>query len=436
MVHRTIAVMAREQRDQPGSHGLNGKTIANHAFGSLDVLTMPSSPVESDHVEGRLVCSDCIEEKFLHRDVKRSGIAGKCHYCEQHGKCWSISQLSDRIDKAFQQHLERTPENPDGVEAAMMNDRECSYEWHRDGEESIYAIANAASVSEEIAEDVREVLHERYYDRSSSEMGDEQEFDSDAHYDEKKSTGDEYSQSWSLFERCLREESRYFAPVAKTTLDQIFMGVADHKTVSGRQVVVHAGPGTKLDHLFRARVFYSDNAVIEAIERPDRHLGPPPAKLARPGRMNASGISVFYGARSLKVALAEVRPPVGSKVVCGRFLVTRPLKLLDLDSLRNVVVRGSLFDPTFADRSERAAFLGTLCDRLSRAVMPDDETSGYLVTQVVADYLANAVKLDGILFPSVQSGAKAANVVLFHKASRVQALDLPEESGASWHRDP
>jgi len=35
--------------------------------------------------------------------------------------------------------------------------------------------------------------------------------------------------------------------------------------------------------------------------------------------MNAGGIAVFYAATAPKVALAEVRPPVGSKVLIGRF---------------------------------------------------------------------------------------------------------------------
>ncbi len=100
---------------------------------------MPSSPEETESdIAIRLVCSACIGEKFLRRDIKRSGTARRCHYCEQQGKCWSISQLSDRIEKAFEQHFERTPENPDGFEAAMLNDKESSYEWHRKGEESIY----------------------------------------------------------------------------------------------------------------------------------------------------------------------------------------------------------------------------------------------------------------------------------------------------------
>jgi hypothetical protein len=72
--------------------------------------------------------------------------------------------------------------------------------------------------------------------------------------------------------------------------------------------------------------------------RPDRHLGSPPSGAAAAGRMNARGISVFYGANDPRVALAEVRPPVGSRVAVARFEIIRPLRLLDLTALSDATV--------------------------------------------------------------------------------------------------
>ena len=46
------------------------------------------------------------------------------------------------------------------------------------------------------------------------------------------------------------------------------------------------------------------------------------------GRMNAAGISVFYGATDDETAIAGVRPPVGSWVATATFEVIRPLRLL------------------------------------------------------------------------------------------------------------
>jgi RES domain len=48
--------------------------------------------------------------------------------------------------------------------------------------------------------------------------------------------------------------------------------------------------------------------------------------------MNAQGIAVFYGATDPLVALADVRPPVGSTVAVGRFELIRPVRLLDVEA--------------------------------------------------------------------------------------------------------
>lgn len=96
--------------------------------------------------------------------------------------------------------------------------------------------------------------------------------------------------------------------------------------------------------------------------------------------MNARSISVFYGANDPLVALAEVRPPVGCTVSVARFLIIRPIKLLNLTALRDAMTEGSIFDPHHLDRLQRAAFLRQLSDRITMPVVPDDEELGYLVT--------------------------------------------------------
>ena len=143
--------------------------------------------------------------------------------------------------------------------------------------------------------------------------------------------------------------------------------------------------------------------------------------------MNAQGISVFYGAKDPSVALAEVRPPVGSKVAVARFEIILPLNLLDLTSLARIHPEGSVFDVNFIHLLERWAFLGVLCELIAKPVMPDDEAFEYVVTQAVADFLStdDNLKLDGVIFPSVQMSGRGANIVLFHKSSKVEEMDLP-----------
>ncbi len=159
-------------------------------------------------------------------------------------------------------------------------------------------------------------------------------------------------------------------------------------------------------------------------------IGPPPPKIAAAGRMNARGIPVFYGATDRNVALAEVRPPVGSKVVVAQFDIIRPLRLLAVEALRSLSVGGSPFDPQYLPRKQKAAFLCGLSEQITKPVMPDDETLNYIPTQVIAEYLASLDKptLDGMIYPSVQAGAETRNVVLFNKAAVVMKVDRREET--------
>jgi hypothetical protein len=144
--------------------------------------------------------------------------------------------------------------------------------------------------------------------------------------------------------------------------------------------------------------------------------------------MNAHGISVFYGANDPMVTLAEIRPPVGSRVVVGRFELVRPVRLLDVEALRSVYVTGSIFDRDYIHRLERGKFLKCLSRRIVKPVMPDDQPFDYLATQAIADFLATDAKppLDGIIYPSVQGKKGQCNVVLFHKAARIQLMDIPK----------
>lgn len=374
----------------------------------------------------RRICHACVEEQFLSHQIKTTGKIAVCSYCEREGHCWTIEQLADRIEQAFAQHYVRTSPEPDDWQLSLLRDRESDYEWERDGLPVHEAIEDAARIPEQAVEDVLEILSERNSDWESAQMGEESEFDSESHYEQKASNDVAWQYEWRHFEKTLRTEARYFGRVAATHLAAVFGGIDKLNTRDGRPLVVDAGPGTLIEVLFRARVFQSVESLKGALCRPDLHLGTPPARVAAAGRMNARGISVFYGATAQGVALAEVRPPVGSDVALAEFKIIRPLRLLDLSALEKAFDGGSVFDPTLLQRLERVAFLQSLGSKMTRPVMPDDQEFDYLATQAVADFLAteNEPTMDGIIFRSTQS-EEGDNIVLFHKASRVKSMDLP-----------
>ncbi len=381
------------------------------------------------------ICFGCVGESFLKAAILAEGTDAACDYCEdEEVKTFTIEQIADRVEKAFEEHYERTSTNPDGFEAAMLADKESDYEWERHGEEVVWAIANAAEIDEEPAADVLTVLEDRHYDHESAKMGEECPFDKDSYYEEKDASCDVFAERWQLFENGLKTEARYLSRSAQAALDAIFGNIASLTTSDGKPVVVTIGSGSETDSIYRARVFAAeDDKLVSALKFPWREVGPPPMLAAKAGRMNAQGISVFYGANTVEAAIAEVRPPVGSQVVTARFTIIRSLKLLDVAALQSVSSQGSVFDPELLHRLQRAKFMGILGARITRPVMPNEEAFEYLATQVVADYLATEVRLDGIIFPSVQVAGEAANIVLFHHASRVEERQLPEGTEISVH---
>lgn len=312
---------------------------------------------------------------------------------------------------------------------ASLADRESNYNWHREGSPVCEAIQSAAGIDEISAADVLEILddkHAPYPDKDN--IGEESEFSPESYYKLKRPTLIGLHMGWHEFEHALKTKARYFSRSAEELLTRIFGSIDKLKTRGGLPLVVNVGPGTQLDHLYRSRVFQAESGLTEALCRPDANIGSPPPRLARAERMNAQGISVFYGAIDKDTAIAEVRPPVGSRVIVARFDITRPLRLLDLTAVNDVYEEGSIFDSSLIERLHRADFLRSLGQRMTRSVMPDDEGLDYLPTQAVSDFLAttNDPLLDGIIFKSAQV-ENGYNVVLFHEAARVVAEEFQRE---------
>jgi len=394
--------------------------------------------VDDDDVASKRICHECVGEAYLSAEIEQLGDDGACDYCGDTALSLTIVDLAERIETAFDDHYVRTPDQPNSWQLSMLADRESNYDWERDGTPVVDAIADAAQISLAAAEDVLEILEERHGNFDKDTMGEESEYSSDSYYEEKGPDDREWQEEWRYFEHSLKTQARYFSQTAADHLAQVFGAIDKLMTRDLRQLVVDAGPGTTIDHLYRARVFQAEEVLKDALRRPDLHLGSPPRNMARAGRMNAHGISVFYGATDARVAIAEVRPPVGSKVIVARFGITRPLRLLDLTALKDVYVVGSIFDPSLKWQLERASFLRTVGERMARPVMPDDELIDYLPTQAVADFLAtmNEPRFDGIVFLSAQMKG-GCNVVLFHHAAKVVETVLPsgvviDSSTGSW----
>lgn len=370
------------------------------------------------------ICASCIHEPYLALIANASPIKDQaCNFCGTERPTIEVGEVLDRCEEMLNEYYEPASLSDDVTERGEDPD---GYPLRDVLEESLGANAD-------VLDEVSEGLTDRWFDWTSHEH----KYGSDPYFVERSRHPSTYGTEWHQMERSLREEARFVNPKVAETLEKVFGPIHTHQTWRGGGVVVTVGPGADIDALFRARVFQELDTLENALYHPAREIGPPPPGTGRAGRMNAQGVSVFYGATFAATAIAEVRPPVGSHVAVGKFQVVRPLSVLDLDKLEDLIVgsQASFFDPKTKAIVERNAFLRSLSRRLVMPVMPEHEGAGYLITQAVADFLAThpRLSLDGILFKSVQHDGghleRGRNVVLFNKASRVEGSGQEDDGG-------
>jgi hypothetical protein len=391
-----------------------------------------------EEIEEQVICHDCVGDRFLKKEIKAEGTTKKCSYCGKKRKSIQIPSFAEAIRSAIEEHFELTPSEPSALEYALLNDGESDYSWERSGEEVIYLIQDIAEIDSKIANDVQYYLSFNY-------GGDPKDFEEnpfdDAYYEEKSPDDYHFKESWNFFCKEIKYSARYFCQSAKVVLDTLFGEVENLKTYNGQTSIIVAGPNKEISEIFRARVALTHNSLDQILKSPIQELGAPPPISAKNGRMNAAGISVFYGASDIDTCIAEVRPPIGCHVVIGKFDIIRNINLLDLDILSNVYAKGSYFDPDFGSRKSHAAFLQHLVNELTKPVLPGEETFEYLPTQVVAEYLTQHIepKINGIIFSSSQVSENGQNIILFKNSCYVEPRDLPRDTIVSvdyvWRSD-
>lgn len=358
------------------------------------------------------ICPACVGEPFLSRLVSTAAVEqDPCAYCESEGPTAEISFVAQQCSEVISTFFEVS-----SLTMAVVH-------FNRDpaGESLAEVVERLTSIPTKAVEDVVEELTQYWYDRDTGE----ELYGDDPYFVPRRDISSPLIAAWTEMENSLRTEARYLNPKVCQFMDQVFGGLAEHVAASGNSVLVDAGPGTPISELYRARVFQSEKSLEAALQHPERTLGAPAAGLSAGGRMNAAGQPAFYGAMDEQTAIAEVRPPVGSWAAVAKFRIARSLKLLDLLLLEKAQLKSgsSLFDPATVAAAQRLAFLRELAERMATPVMPENQDHNYLITQVVADYLAMlpGISIDGILYPSAQRAdsedREGINIVLFHKAA-------------------
>lgn len=386
--------------------------------------------ISAEQMPDRLVCSDCIHDPILRQDVRSEGRGYRCSYCDQMGVCVDLDWLADRVDEIVASRFHLTPTEAEREDYYALK---YSGDWERQGIAADELIQDIAHVSRAIALDARVFLEDRYVVSRANES-EENPYSPYARYDQNSPDTHRFAVSWDSFCTQVQSRARFFNSTARAALQEIFGELTEHRTPEGEGVIIQLNPGDDVS-IYRARVSFSWQELQAILVTPHENIGPPPSRVARAGRMNARGIPVLYGALEAETAIAEVRAPVGSQVVVARFSPLRTLRILDFDAVQRVFVDPSHFDQRYDALVGRAAFLRQLARLIARPVMPSDEERDYLPTQVVAEYLGQAVQppLDGLVFRSVQTGNRGRNIVLFNHSARVKPYRLADGESIQVH---
>jgi hypothetical protein len=342
--------------------------------------------------------------------------------CGKKNSAISIKDLAALIDPYIRAHYRPGPH-----ERRFGEGDDDSYWEEQQGED-------LSSVVQEVVGqyfEFTEVLVDALIDGDPADIrdGDEPFFATETNYvPTRVHVGHLYEEWWAIGNE-LRTERRFFSDRARKFFDWLFAGVEDlwfygpkggdsSKLGSdGRKLgVIQEFPAGTV--LYRARRADTRDDYTRLVLKPELELAPPPSRHARAGRMNAEGVTMFYGALDAKTCLAEMRSSIGGYTVLGRFEALKALRVLDFRRLDKAFWDGkelSYFQDDFDEQVTRRKFRRRLHNLIGKPVVPGHEDE-YLITQVLAEYLAyvRSANFDGLLFASTQY-VDGTNVVLFPK---------------------
>jgi hypothetical protein len=283
---------------------------------------MSQNALTIDELKDRYICYRCVREDYLSAEIKSNDHRRKCSYCGHRRAGYSIGEMAERIATVFEEHYVRTPDQPTGWQVSLLSDSESNYDWERKGEPVIWAIVNAVDIPERAASDIQQVLEDENFDFDMAKVGEETEFSGDSHYEQKGVSDDRWRAEWYAFERSLKTEARFFSKKAQTLLATVFNSIDKMSSTAGKPLVISVGPGTTIDGFYRARAFQSESRLLEGLCHPDRHLGPPPAREARAGRMSQRNLGVLRSERTGSCYCGSATS--SRKLGCNRPLQTNP----------------------------------------------------------------------------------------------------------------
>lgn len=362
-----------------------------------------------------MICIECVTPEPLKKLFDAHEQEADCKYCRRRGRAIESQTLFEYVYARVRENIARK-ENLSDYELSILYGARVELfpiaeidivlsEWLDLGNESYFDDLFSSAPAEFHLDDVGDTTH-FYGEDDAMEVN-------------------FYEGLWDQFVEGVQYKHRFFNANAGSFLDSAFsLLVADDESLKPEAIRTMVNG----DLMYRARLAKGFSEAEMIINDPAGQFGPTPRFLASSQRMTPNGISALYCALERETCLSEIRSITGDHVVSTALTPAAELKLLDLTVLDQVEPPDlSLLDVGFRDSLQRKIFLGSLVKKMSRPKARNNELS-YLSTQVVFEYLRLRFgkQVDGLVFPSVQTGEAGTNVVLFPEASRLAYVPPPE----------
>ena len=366
-----------------------------------------------------MICSQCVAPPQLKAYVISGGAKGRCAYCQNDGTVLTKAQLFDHIYALVDMNV-ATKDDLSAYDLGLIY--EC-------GDDSV-----AVQTIDVVLSEWFDLGDAPYFDELLAHASDallKDERGNDRHFfsDDGELESNLFEVRWDTFINDIKHAHRFFNPKAKEFLDSVFdvLTTPDGNLKQEAVRVISRG-----DPLYRARKVADYPAGKKIGASPHTELGPTPKTKAGSQRMTPNGISALYCSLERNTCLSEIRSITGDMVISGALTPTTQLRLLDLTKLAQVERPNlTLLDEGFRECMHLMAFLKSLVAKMSKPKRDDDELA-YLSTQVVFEYLRLKFidQVDGLVFPSVQTGEKGTNIALFPEASVISEVkyEPPDEN--------
>lgn len=373
-----------------------------------------------------VICNECLSDEYLIEQLpfKLQKCKRKCSNCDKIQVCVEYEYLEKILKKVILDHYMVVTK--DTTRSWIINDP--SYRFSLD--RAVKGLIGPIFRIEEIIDNIstREVIDARNGDYRYLNLTDV--------YLIPKKYPDVFQLEWNSLVTELKTSRRFFSEKARNLFDKIFDGIenlfpeqiSDQSNILVNDNIDYSAIrllpiGTEI---FRARKADSKDNCKRIIKNSKNELSPPPSHFAAQGRMNAKGVSIFYGAFDSKTCIAEMRSSIGNYLVLGTFKSVKELRVLDFTKLSNAHSIISFFQPNAIEQVTRQNFLWKLNSLISSPVTSGQEDE-YLITQVLAEYLAYVRNdsFDGISFESTQIKG-GTNIILFpkHNLDEIMVPDI------------